>query len=94
MEEASAASAVKGFAPVLNRIEAPKRLSMTYDQGREMVGRQQLAAETGIKVDFADPHSPWQRGRNKNQRTDTPVPTKGSDWACSYRWNRMQLRGN
>ena len=36
MENASAEAAVAGFGAVLNRIEAQRRLSMTYDQGREM----------------------------------------------------------
>jgi len=66
MDNASAESAVKGFGHVLNRIEAQKRLSMTYDQGREMAAHQQLTFDTGVKVYFADPHSPWQRGINEN----------------------------
>ena len=66
MDNASAESAVKGFGHVLNRIEAQKRLSLTYDQGREMAAHQELTEETGVKVYFADPHSPWQRGINEN----------------------------
>jgi IS30 family transposase len=66
MDNAGAESALKGFAHVLNRIEAQKRLSMTYDQGREMAAHQQLTFDTGVKVYFADPHSPWQRGINEN----------------------------
>ena len=66
MPTASAESAVDGFAHVLNRIEAQKRLSMTYDQGKEMSDHKRLSLETGVKVYFADPHSPWQRGINEN----------------------------
>ena len=66
METATAESAVEGFAFVLNRIETQKRLSMTYDQGKEMSDHKKLTLETGVKVYFADPHSPWQRGINEN----------------------------
>ena len=66
VDNASADAAEKGFSFVLNRIDAQKRLSMTYDQGKEMACHEKLAENTGIKVYFADPHSPWQRGINEN----------------------------
>ncbi len=66
MDNASAEAALSGFSHVLNRIEAKKRLSLTYDQGREMAAHQRLTEATGVKVCFADPHSPWPRGINEN----------------------------
>ena len=66
MDNASAEAAVQGFGHVLERIEAQKRLSLTYDQGKEMTHHAQLTEKTGVKVYFADPHSPWQRGINEN----------------------------
>ena len=39
---------------------------MTYDQGREMARHEDLSEKTDLKVYFAHPHSPWERGRNEN----------------------------
>ena len=58
MDHATAAAAVTGFGIVLNHINAQRRLSLTYDRGREMAQPEQLAAMAGIKVYFSDPHSP------------------------------------
>jgi len=66
MDDATAASALAGFSAKLNSIAAPLRQSFTYDQGKEMACHQELAAATGVKVYFCDPHSPWQRGTCEN----------------------------
>jgi IS30 family transposase len=66
MENASAGSALAGFTVKLNSIAAPMRQSQTYDQGKEMSRHQQLALNTGVRVYFCDPHSPWQRGTCEN----------------------------
>jgi IS30 family transposase len=54
------------FAGALNAIPAPLRKTLTYDQGKEMAEHESLALTTGMRIFFADPHSPWQRGANEN----------------------------
>lgn len=66
LADATADSALAGFTYKLNAIAAPMRKTLTYDQGKEMAHHRQLAAATGIRVYFCDPHSPWQRAGCEN----------------------------
>ena len=66
MPTRKAAFAASAFAGALNAIPAPLRRTLTYDQGKEMARHKDLAQATGMRVFFADPHSPWRCCSNEN----------------------------
>lgn len=54
------------FARKFKRLPKHARLSLTYDQGREMAQHALLTKQADVQVYFAHKACPWERGTNEN----------------------------
>ena len=61
-----AVSVRKAFAQKVKKLPKEMKLSLTYDQGKEMTEHKLFTKETKMIVYFAHPGSPWERGTNEN----------------------------
>ncbi len=61
-----APSVRRAFARETKSLPNQMKLSLTYDRGKEMSEHELFTKRTKIKVFFAHPQSPWERGTNEN----------------------------
>ena len=66
LERTDARSACHGFTNKHRHVPALLRKTLTYDRGKEMAEHERLAHRLSIRIFFADPYSPWQRGTHEN----------------------------
>ena len=56
----------EAFTNKFNALPSKIKKSLTYDQGQEMAEHKKFTDDTQVKVYFAHPHAPWERGTNEN----------------------------
>ena len=54
------------LASMIQELPTQLRKTITWDQGSEMAKHAEFTVDSGCRVFFCDPHSPWQRGQNEN----------------------------
>ena len=94
LKNREALTVAKAFAKEVKKLPAQMKLSMTYDQGREMAKHKLFTNITDVKVYFAHPRSPWERGTNEN--TDGLVRQffpKGTDFNKVSRYEVKKVQG-
>jgi IS30 family transposase len=98
----SADAVLACLVELFDRVPSGLARTLTWDQGREMAAHPELARITGLDVYFAEPHHPWQRGRNKafngllrryvGKGTDLSVYSQADLDVISHRINTMPRR--
>jgi len=64
--------------------------SLTCHRGKELSDHVRFTIESGVKVFFADPRSPWQRGtKEKRNRLLRQYFPKGTDLS---RWSAQDIK--
>jgi transposase, IS30 family len=62
----SAQNVADALLDIFTVLPSALRRTLTWDQGNEMFQHERVELESGIRIYFADPHSPWQRPTNEN----------------------------
>jgi IS30 family transposase len=66
LKDKDAGTVRKAMARAVSRLPAELRKTLTYDQGKEMSEHKLFSEASRMKVYFAHPASPWERGTNEN----------------------------
>ncbi|MGH8403272.1 MAG: IS30 family transposase [Gammaproteobacteria bacterium] len=56
----------RAFTRELKSLPRQMKRTLTYDRGKEMTEHRLFTRQTRMRVYFAHPHSPWERGTNEN----------------------------